>query len=194
MKNTFTFTGPLQNGFHQPLKSYAKPYAAIDLRDLFIDELKDINWAEKAFSTAIQRIIENTTSEELSAALIGHFQMTIEHLRRLDDVFFFIGEKAEVKKSEAMAGLIKEADEITAETQIGLVRDAGIISAMQKIGHYEIASYGTLYSFAKILGEDEVAIMLKETLNEEKKVDAILTKMAETYINIEAIDSNPAAK
>jgi ferritin-like metal-binding protein YciE len=105
---------------------------------------------------------------------------------RLEQVFETLGVKAEAKKCEAMEGLIKEAEEIISETKQGPVRDAGIISATQKVEHYEIASYGTLVSFATILGENEVASMLEETLNEEKEADAILTELAESKINLEA--------
>ena len=101
-------------------------------------------------------------------------------------MFEYIGTKAQAKKCEAMEGLIKEAEEIMESTEKGVVRDAGIISAGQKVKHYEIATYGTLRAFAKILGEDDAVSLLEEILNEEKEADEKLTEVAESSINIEA--------
>lgn len=101
-------------------------------------------------------------------------------------MFEYIGTKAQAKKCEAMEGLIKEAEEIMESTEKGVVRDAGIISAGQKVEHYEIATYGTLRAFAKILGEDDAVSLLEEILNEEKEADEKLTEVAESSINIEA--------
>ena len=155
------------------------------LRDLFVDELKDIYWAEKALTKAIPKMIKNASDEELAAALTDHLQVTEGHVSRLEQVFEAIGEKAVAKKCEAMNGLIKEAGEIMQDTAKGTVRDAGIISAGQKVEHYEIATYGTLAAFAKTLGEDEAAELLLETLNEEKEADEKLSEIADT-INVEA--------
>jgi ferritin-like metal-binding protein YciE len=166
----------------------AKSGVAQGLRDLFIDELKDIYWAEKALTKAIPKMIKNATDEELSAALIGHLEVTKKQILRLEDVFAAIGEKTVAKKCEAMAGLLKEAEEIMESTKEGTVRDAGIISAGQKVEHYEIATYGTLLSFAKTLGEHDVTKMLKETLDEEKEADQKLSAIAESSINTEAIE------
>ena len=101
-------------------------------------------------------------------------------------MFEYIGTKAQAKKCEAMEGLIKEAEEIMESTEKGVLRDAGIISAGQKVEHYEIATYGTLRAFAKILGEDDAVSLLEEILNEEKEADEKLTEVAESSINIEA--------
>lgn len=100
-------------------------------------------------------------------------------------MFEYIGTKAQAKKCEAMEGLIKEAEEIMESTEKGVVRDAGIISAGQKVEHYEIATYGTLRAFAKILGEDDAVSLLEEILNEEKEADEKLTEVAESSINID---------
>jgi ferritin-like metal-binding protein YciE len=163
----------------------ASENAAEGLRELFEDQLKDIYWAEKALTKAIPKNIDNCTTKELVDALTEHLEITNKQVTRLEQVFETLGVKAEAKKCEAMEGLIKEAEEIISETKEGPVRDAGIISATQKVEHYEIASYGTLVSFANILGENEVASMLEETLNEEKEADAILTDLAESKINLE---------
>ncbi len=167
----------------------AKPGAAKDLRDLFVDELKDIYWAEKALTKAIPKMIKNATAPELVDALKGHLDVTTIHVTRLEEVFSSIGEKATAKKCEAMEGLIKEAEEIIEGTEVGMVRDAGIIAAGQKVEHYEIATYGTLCSFAKTLGENDAAYLLQETLDEEIEADEKLTEIAENFINIDAAEN-----
>ena len=167
----------------------AKPDAAAGLRELFVDELKDIYWAEKELTKAIPKMIKNATSGELVEALTGHLEETKNHVTRLEEVFSSIGEKAVAKKCEAMAGLTKEAGEIMEDTEKGVVRDAGIILAGQKVEHYEIATYGTLASFAKILGENEAVSLLEETLNEEKTADVKLSQISDS-INVDAADED----
>ena len=157
------------------------------LRELFVDELKDIYWAEKALTKAIPKMISNASSDELIEALSGHLDETVEQVTRLEEVFSLIGEKPQAKKCEAMDGLIKEATEIMQNTEKGMVRDAGIILAGQKVEHYEIASYGTLCSFAKTLDESEAATLLEDTLNEEKHADEKLSEIAESFVNAEAV-------
>jgi ferritin-like metal-binding protein YciE len=156
------------------------------LRSLFEDELKDIYWAEKALTKAIPKMIKKATSEELIEALEDHLEVTKGHVERCEQAFEILGKPARAKKCEAMEGLTKEAEEIMESTEEGVVRDAGIISAAQKVEHYEIASYGTLCAFAKTLGENEVADLLEQTLNEEKEADQTLTTIAESSINLEA--------
>jgi ferritin-like metal-binding protein YciE len=156
------------------------------LRSLFVNELKDIYFAEKALVTAIPKMIQNATAMELTHALTGHLEQTKNHVTRLEKVFSLIGEKAEGKKCEAITGLIKEAEEIMAATEKGMVRDAGIILASQKVEHYEIATYGTLRIFAKTLGENDVAALMHETLGEEKSADQKLTEIALAFVNNEA--------
>ena len=168
----------------------AKPGAAQGLRDLFENELKDIYWAEKALTKAIPKMIKNATSEELKTALQEHLAVTEQQVTRVEQVFESIGTKAQAKKCEAMEGLIKEAADIMESTEEGAVRDAGIISAAQKVEHYEIATYGTLHTFATILNEDEAASFLEETLNEEKEADEKLTEVAESSVNIQAAEDD----
>jgi ferritin-like metal-binding protein YciE len=156
------------------------------LRQLFEDELKDIYWAEKALTKAIPKMIKKATSDELVSALEDHLEVTQGHVQRCEQAFEILGKPARAKKCEAMDGLTKEAEEIMSSTAEGVVRDAGIISAAQKVEHYEIASYGTLCAFARTLGENEVADLLEQTLNEEKEADATLTQVAESAINSEA--------
>lgn len=166
----------------------AKSGAAKDLRELFLDGLKDMYWAEKALTKAIPKMMKNATDEDLVAALTEHLEVTKTQVTRLEEVFAALDETASAEKCEAMAGLIKEAEDIMAETEMGPVRDAGIIAAAQKVEHYEIASYGTLCAFASTLGENEAANLLEETLAEEKDADEKLSEVASTTVNDEAAD------
>jgi ferritin-like metal-binding protein YciE len=154
------------------------------LNELFVDELKDIYWAEQHLVKALPKMAKAATSDELRTAIENHLQETENHVTRLESVFESIDEKASAKKCEAMAGLIKEGDEIVADTEKQTyTRDIGIISAAQKIEHYEIASYGTLRTLARVLGYSEAAELLETTLKEEKNADGLLTKIAESGIN-----------
>lgn len=158
------------------------------LGKLFEEELKDIYWAEKALVKAIPKMIKNATNEELIAALEKHLEETEEHVTRVEEVFGLIGKEAKAKKCEAMAGLLKEATGIMEESDEGVMRDAGIITAAQKVEHYEIASYGSLRTFARTLGLDDAADILETTLEEEKTADSTLTEVAETAINVAATE------
>lgn len=156
------------------------------LMKLFEDELKDIYWAEKAMTKAIPKMIKNSTSPELIDALTSHLAQTVEHVKRLEQVFESMGKKASAKKCEAMEGLIDEGESIMEECEEGAMRDAGIISAAQKVEHYEIASYGILRQFAETLGLHDAVFLLEQTLEEEKTADAKLTEVAISAVNIEA--------
>lgn len=163
-----------------------KKNAAEALRDLFNDGLKDIYWAEKALTKALPKMAKNATTPNLIEAINEHLEVTKGQITRLEKVFQMVGQKAVAKKCDAMEGLIKEGEGIMEETDPGAVRDAGIIAASQKIEHYEIASYGTLAAFARILNEDDAAALLKQTLIEEKEADAALTEAAFNNINFDA--------
>lgn len=167
-------------------KVKAKTSAAEGLKELYIDCLKDIYWAEKALLKTLPKISKNASSQALKNAIDKHTNETEEHVARLEKVFSLIGKKASGKKCEAMDGLLKEGQDIMESTEPGPVRDAGIIAASQKIEHYEIASYGTLCAFAKTLGEKEAAAILHETLVEEKNADQSLTDSAYNSINFDA--------
>ena len=162
-----------------------KSDAISGLRELFVDELKDVYWAEKELTKAIPKMIKNTTSDQLKEALTSHLEDTKRQVTRLEQIFSFMDEKVIAKKCEAMAGLTKEAEGLMRETEKGIVRDVAIIAAGQKIEHYEIATYGTLASFARVLGEEEAASLLDETLNEEKNADKMLSVISDA-INVEA--------
>lgn len=167
-------------------KTPAKKDAAKKLEDLFEDSLKDIYWAEKALTKALPKMHKNATDAKLKAAINDHLAQTKNHVARLEDCFKALGKKAQAKKCDAMQGLLDEGTSIIEETQPGAVRDAGIIAASQKVEHYEIATYGTLAAFAKVLKEKKCLKNLLETLEEEKKCDELLTSIADTNLNSKA--------
>lgn len=162
------------------------------LMKLFEDSLKDIYWAEKALTKAIPKMAKKATSQELVDALENHLEETENQVQKVEQVFEIIGKRPVAKKCEAMNGLIKEAEEIMRETDEGAMRDAGIIAAAQKVEHYEIATYGTLRTFAQTLGMEDAAGLLDEILNEEKNADETLTEVAETTINVQAAELEEA--
>jgi ferritin-like metal-binding protein YciE len=158
-----------------------------ELHEFFMDAIKDIYWAEKALTKALPKMAKAATTDELQQAFEEHQTQTEEHVSRLEQVFDLLGEKAEAKKCEAMAGLQKEAEEIIDETTDGtLTRDVALIMAAQKVEHYEIATYGGLVTLATTYGLDEVADLLQQTLDEEKQTDENLTFIAENSVNHEA--------
>lgn len=165
----------------------AKKGAAKQLEDLFEDGLKDIYWAEKALTKALPKMIKNATSPKLKKAITDHLAQTQEHVSRLEEIFASMGKKAVAKKCDAMEGLLEEGKSIMEDTEPGAVRDAGIIAASQKVEHYEIASYGTMAAFAKVLDEKTALKNLLKTLGEEKKADELLTGIADTDLNTQAI-------
>jgi ferritin-like metal-binding protein YciE len=154
------------------------------LQELFLDELRDIYWAEKHLVKALPKMQKAATSEELATAFEDHLAVTQEQVARLEQVFQLLGEKPRGKKCEAMEGLVKEAESVIEDTEEGTsTRDVGLIIGAQKIEHYEIASYGGLAQVAKTLGMEEVGNLLGETLEEEKETDQLLTTLAENNIN-----------
>ena len=156
------------------------------LRELLEEELKDIYSAEKQFMAAMPRIAKKVTSEELKTALQEHMEQTRGQLERLERVFESLGKPAKAKTCEAMKGLIKEATEMAGEDGEDAVIDAAIIAAAQKIEHYEIASYGTVRTWARLVGQNEAADLLQETLDEEGEADERLNQLAESFVNPQA--------
>ena len=167
-------------------KAAPKKDAATELRELFEHGLKDIYWAEKALTKALPKMKKNATSPELQNAIATHLEETRGHVTMVEAVFESIGKRAQSEKCDAMQGLVEEADSIIKETSPGAVRDAGIIGAAQKVEHYEIASYGTLRTFAQTLGLTHSVELLEETLSEEKNADVKLTEIAVASINEQA--------
>lgn len=158
-----------------------------EFHEFFVDELKDIYWAEKHLVPALQKMQKAATSPELAAAFEKHRNETQEHVTRLEQVFELVGEKPAAKTCDAMKGLIEEASSILEDTEKGtMVRDAGLILAAQQVEHYEIATYGTLRTFAECMGHSEAADLLNQTLENEKATDQALTQAAESSINEQA--------
>jgi ferritin-like metal-binding protein YciE len=157
------------------------------LRELFIESLQDMYYAEKAITKALPRMQEAATSSELAAAFETHLTQTEAQVTRLMQVFESIGEDAEGKKCDAIEGLVKEAEGLIDDTDEGTsTRDVALIMAAQKVEHYEIASYGSLRQLAITLGFTEAANLLQETLDEEKQTDLLLTDIAENSVNYQA--------
>ena len=157
------------------------------LEKFFIDELKDIYWAEKHLVKALKKLKKAATTEELQQAFEDHAAATEEHVSRLEQVFEMFGKKAQAKKCEAMDGLTKEADGKVEETEAGsMTRDVALIISAQKVEHYEIATYGSLVQLANTMNLPEIAEILEQTLQEEKDTDELLTYIAENDINMEA--------
>lgn len=157
------------------------------LREFFVDELKDIYWAEKHIVSSLPKMAKEAGSRELKDAFTNHLEETRGHVTRLEEAFKALDEKAVTKKCDAMDGILKEGSSIVDETEEGTAtRDVGLILAAQKVEHYEIATYGGLAQLARTLGENEVAELLEATLAEEKAADKILTAIAEEGINYEA--------
>jgi ferritin-like metal-binding protein YciE len=157
------------------------------LKELFIEELKDIYWAEKHLTKALPKMKKAATSQELAAAFEDHLAVTEKQIERVEQVFEILELTPRAKKCEAMEGLVKEAQNVMEELPKGsAVIDAGLIIAGQKVEHYEIAAYGSLVQLAKTMGENEVADLLQQTLDEEKQTDQLLTELAVSGINITA--------
>lgn len=157
------------------------------LEDYFMDALKDIYWAEKALTKTLPKMAKAATSSALKKAFGQHLDVTKKHVGRLEMVFQQMGKRPQAKKCEAMQGLIEESESIISETKDdSFTRDAALIISAQKVEHYEIATYGGLAQLARTMNKKGIAKTLGTTLNEEKKTDELLTRIAEKSINAEA--------
>ncbi len=153
--------------------------AISNLADLFHDTLRDIYYAEKKLVRTLPKLAKKASNEDLSEAFTNHAEETEGHVGRLEEVFKIIGKTARGKKCPAMDGLVEEGNELIEEAEEEAVLDAGILAAAQAVEHYEIARYGALVEWAKLLGHDDAAALLEETLNEEKAADELLTSLSE---------------
>ena len=157
------------------------------LLDFFKDELKDIYWAEKKLVSTLPKLQKAATSKVLKDAFAEHITVTKGHVARLEKVFGLVGKKAQAKKCEAMAGIVKEGESIIEDTEKGTsTRDVALILAAQKAEHYEISTYGGLADLANNLGLAKVAALLHETLEEEKHADSALSYVAQNHVNYSA--------
>ncbi len=149
------------------------------LRELYIDELRDLYNAETQLVKALPKMAKASTNEQLSEGFEEHLRQTTEHVSRLEQIFERLGEKASGKKCLGMEGLVKEGADTMKEDYSEEVMDAAIIGAAQRVEHYEIAAYGTAKALAELLGEDEDVSLLEQTLREEKETDEKLTELAQ---------------
>ena len=157
-----------------------------ELKDLFLDTLKDIYFAEKKILSALPKMAKAAQSPKLKAAFEKHLGETEGQVDRLEQVFTSIGETAKGKTCDAIMGIIEEGKEIMDEYKGMPALDAGLLAAAQAVEHYEISRYGTLRTWAQELGLDEAAKLLLETLDEEEATDRALTELAEAVVNQEA--------
>ena len=159
------------------------------LNDLFVEQLRDLYDAENQLIKALPKMVEGAHSDELRQGFEEHLEQTKEHAQRIETIFEQLGQKAKAKKCKGMEGLIKEGSEALEEDMSEDVKDAAIIAAAQRVEHYEIAAYGTVRTFASLLGETEAATLLEQTLEEEKETDEKLTQLAEG-INVAAEEAS----
>src|ERR1700687_3357490 len=158
------------------------------LKHLYVEELKDLYSAENQLVKAIPKMAKASTSEDLRDGFMEHLGQTKEHVARLEKIFKALGESPKGKQCKGMEGLIKEGAEMIEEDPAPEELDAGLISAAQRVEHYEIAGYGCVSTYAKLLGEDQAVSLLRQTLEEEKETDEKLTQLA-GRINLEAAGS-----
>ena len=156
------------------------------LQELLIEEMRDLYSAETQLTKAMPKMAKKASSPQLKKAFETHLRETEGQIQRLQKIFEKLGKKPTGKKCAAMEGLIEEGKEMMGEDMEDDVMDAALISVAQKIEHYEIASYGTVRTWAQLIGDDQTARALQQTLDEEGKTDKLLTQLAESSINIEA--------
>jgi len=159
-----------------------------NLQDLLQEELKDVLHAENQIVKALPKMIKNASNPDLQSAFEQHLEETREHVNRLEQVMGLLGMPVKGKTCKAMQGIIEEGKQIMGEDAEEDVLDAALIDAAQKVEHYEIATYGTLCTYAELLGLEEAKELLGQNLEEEKRTDQKLTELAEAVINLEAAD------
>lgn len=157
------------------------------LRKLYEQDLKDLYSAEKQILQALPRMVKAASHEQLKAGFEEHLRQTEGQVERLDRIFESLGKKGTGKRCKGMEGLIEEGKEALQEDMDELTRDAALIAGAQKIEHYEIAAYGTVRTYADLLGFKDHAKLLQQTLDEEGAADKKLTQLAESSINVEAM-------
>jgi ferritin-like metal-binding protein YciE len=157
-----------------------------DLNALFLDTLKDIYYAEKQIYKSLPKMARAANSDQLRSAFEKHHDETEGHIERLEQIFELLGKPARGKKCDAIEGILDEGKEIMDEYKDEPALDAGLLAAAQAVEHYEISRYGTLKAWASKLSMKDAVRLLDQTLNEEKKTDDTLTKIAESAVNAEA--------
>jgi ferritin-like metal-binding protein YciE len=157
------------------------------LKELYVNELRDLYNAENQLVKALPKMAKAASSDELKEAVEKHLEQTKGHVQRLEEVFEELGEKTKGKTCQAMKGLIEEGSEVLKANGEDSVIDAAIIVAAQKVEHYEIAGYGSVRTFAQLLGQNQSAELLQQTLDEESEANELLNKLAEDIVNPEAL-------
>ncbi|MGC1411238.1 MAG: ferritin-like domain-containing protein [Acetobacteraceae bacterium] len=157
------------------------------MNDLLLTFMQDVYYAERQILKALPKMAKASGSEELKNALLHHREETQGQVDRLQKAFEALGKRARGITCEAINGLIEEGEEVIEEFPEGHLRDAGIVACAQAVEHYEMARYGTIVAWAKALGADDVARLMQETLEEEKKADATLNQLARREINQQAV-------
>ena len=161
------------------------------LHGLYVDELKDLYSAENQLLKALPRMAKAATAPQLKAAFLEHLEVTKDQVARLEKIFDGLAASPKGKKCKAMEGLVEEGKEIIGEDGEPSVIDAALIGAAQRVEHYEMAGYGTVKTFAKLLGYTQAVALLQATLDEEGEADKTLTQLAETVINVKAESAAP---
>jgi ferritin-like metal-binding protein YciE len=161
--------------------------ALATMQDLFIEQLKDLYSAEKQLVQALPKMAKAATTPELAQAITDHLSQTENHVSRLEECFEHLNASARGKRCKGMEGLIEEGKETIDEEGEGVVKDAGLIAAAQRVEHYEISGYGTARTMASLLGLDDVADLLTETLGEEEAADKLLSQIAMDQVNPQAM-------
>ncbi len=156
-----------------------------NLQQLFVKELRDLYDAENQITDALPKLIDAAQHSDLKNALQQHLNVTQQQISRLDHIFQMLNEKPSGETCKGMKGVIKEGDEIVSQGGDPSTVDAGIISAAQRVEHYEMAGYGTVRTYAELLGQNEMARLLEQTLKEEQEADKTLSQIAKA-VNVEA--------
>ncbi len=156
-----------------------------NLEQLFLQELRDLYDAEDQITEALPKMIEAANHEELKSALQQHLEVTRQQIQRLENIFETLGEDASGQTCKGMKGVIKEGDDIVSQGGDHATVDAGIISAAQRVEHYEMAGYGTVRTYAELLGQKKIASLLQQTLDEEREADETLSQIARS-VNLES--------
>ena len=159
-----------------------------NLKSLYVDELRDLYNSEQQLIKALPKMAKAANSDELREGFERHLEQTREHATRLEQILSALGEPVKGKKCKGMAGIVAEGAEMMSEDFDGALKDAALISAAQRVEHYEIAAYGAVHAYAELMGEGEAAVLLQQTLDEEKETDQKLTELSEG-INSEAFNS-----
>jgi ferritin-like metal-binding protein YciE len=159
------------------------------MEDLFLEQVEDLYDAERRLVKALPKMAEASTSQSLRQAFESHLLETEGHVTRLESIFRTLGQDPKTHTCDAMKGLVSEGEDIISDIDQSSLRDAGLIAAANRVEHYEIAAYGSARTFAQTLGLGQAAVLLEQTLQEEKKADQKLTQLAESMVNDQALRS-----